>query len=324
MDNFSHISIANFKFKIISKTFVDRLSRIMIFLVSKEHKGFIKRRNIKDYLCLAYEVANLLDRKTLGGNTALKVDITKAFDTINWSFLIKVLELYGFNNTFCHWISTILESSFVSIAFSSSTHGYFPCKSSNIFALRNLFQNYSLASGQSTNASKFTIYCDSISNRRTNHLTLLTGFNRGCFPFTYLGVPISKDSMVWNYAVDGMLSMKEAYRFKYSPSLKLGWVGKIWNSDISPSKSLLAWRLLNDKIPSDDALQICGCSLCSMCNICKNNCESTSHILSHCPYAVEIWRWFRSLLNPTLMISSVDNIWVLCHIYDSPQGSFDW
>ncbi|XP_050875351.1 uncharacterized protein LOC127078976 [Lathyrus oleraceus] len=83
MDHYIPIAIANFKFKLISKIIADRLAKIMHFLAFKEHKGFIQGRNINDCLCLASEVANLLDKKTHGGNVALKIDITKAFHTIN-------------------------------------------------------------------------------------------------------------------------------------------------------------------------------------------------------------------------------------------------
>jgi hypothetical protein len=74
--------MANFKFKVISKVIADRLASIMLTLVSKEQKGFIHDRKIKECLCVASEAANLLHNKTFGGNLALKIDITKAFDTL--------------------------------------------------------------------------------------------------------------------------------------------------------------------------------------------------------------------------------------------------
>jgi len=46
----------------------------------------------------------------------LKIDIAKAFDTLEWSFLIHVLRAYGFNETFCNWIQVILKSAYLSIS----------------------------------------------------------------------------------------------------------------------------------------------------------------------------------------------------------------
>jgi hypothetical protein len=74
--------MANFKFKIISKILADRLASLLPDLISDKQKGFIHDRNIKDCLCIASEATNLLHNKSFGGNLALKIDITKAFDTL--------------------------------------------------------------------------------------------------------------------------------------------------------------------------------------------------------------------------------------------------
>jgi hypothetical protein len=128
IDQYRPIAMANFKFKIISKVIADRLAQIMPSIISKEQRGFVHGRNIKDCLCLASEAANLLHSKVFGGNLALKIDITKAFDTLEWSFLIKVLKSFGFCETFCHWIDVILKSATLSISVNGKMHGYFHCK----------------------------------------------------------------------------------------------------------------------------------------------------------------------------------------------------
>ena len=40
----------------------------------------------------------------------MKVDIEKAFDSINHCFLIKVLEKYGFEKDFIKWIKILLQN----------------------------------------------------------------------------------------------------------------------------------------------------------------------------------------------------------------------
>ena len=127
MNQFRPIAMANFKFKILSKILADRLSQIMPALISKEQRGFIQGRNIKDCILTASEAINLIDSKSFGGNIALKVDIAKAFDTLEWSFLLKVLNSFGFNNQFCDWINAILGSAYLSISVNGSQHGYFQC-----------------------------------------------------------------------------------------------------------------------------------------------------------------------------------------------------
>lgn len=96
-------------------------------ITSVQQRGFIKGRSIKDCICLTSEVINVLHKKTFGRNLALKVDMAKAFDTIDWSFLLKVLKTFGFNELLCSWIKTILESAKMSIAINGKLHGYFSC-----------------------------------------------------------------------------------------------------------------------------------------------------------------------------------------------------
>jgi hypothetical protein len=57
----------------------------------------------------------------------LKIDITKAFDTLDWHFLLKVLKTFGFNEKFCNWVHVILQSAFLSISINGKAHGYFNC-----------------------------------------------------------------------------------------------------------------------------------------------------------------------------------------------------
>lgn len=124
---FRKIVLANFKFKIISKVFDDILATLIPFIHSKEQRGFFQGRNIKDCICLASEAINLLDMKSIGGNLAIKVDIIKAFDTLDWSFLLKVLAKFGFNPKFCYRISTILNSAHLSVTINGTTQGFFKC-----------------------------------------------------------------------------------------------------------------------------------------------------------------------------------------------------
>lgn len=44
----------------------------------------------------------MLDYKAFGGNLTLNFDIKKAFDNLDWSFLLKVHSAFGFHSTFCN------------------------------------------------------------------------------------------------------------------------------------------------------------------------------------------------------------------------------
>lgn len=74
-----------------------------------------------------FEAINLLDNKIYGGNLALKFDIRKAFDTIDWEFLLATLSAFGFCQQFLGWIQVILQSAKLSIVVNGKAMGYFSC-----------------------------------------------------------------------------------------------------------------------------------------------------------------------------------------------------
>ena len=127
VDQYRPLALANFKFKIISKVLADRLSQILPNLISQEQRGFIRGRNIKDCIALTSEAINVLDKKSFGGNLAMKIDVSKAFDTLSWEFLIYILEKFSFNRTFRNWITSILHSANISISINGAQQGYFKC-----------------------------------------------------------------------------------------------------------------------------------------------------------------------------------------------------
>ncbi|KAL2235669.1 UNVERIFIED_CONTAM: hypothetical protein Sindi_1299100 [Sesamum indicum] len=56
---------------------------------------------------------------------ALKVDIRKAYDTVEWDFLLVVLQLFGFPQTFTKWIEESVTTTAFSIGLNGNPHGFF-------------------------------------------------------------------------------------------------------------------------------------------------------------------------------------------------------
>jgi len=127
MGDYRPIALANFQFKIVTKIVADQLAYITSRIISIEQRGFVRDRNISDCIILASEAINSLDKNQFGGNIALKVDISKAFDTLDWNFLVLVLSNFGFATTFIDWILAILNSARLSILVNGKAVGFFAC-----------------------------------------------------------------------------------------------------------------------------------------------------------------------------------------------------
>jgi hypothetical protein len=91
MGDFCLIALENFHFKIVIKILANRMPLITMCIISIEQLGFIRDYNISECVILAYEAIILIDKQQYGGNVALKVDIKKTFDILDWNFLIAVL-----------------------------------------------------------------------------------------------------------------------------------------------------------------------------------------------------------------------------------------
>ena len=76
-------------FKIITKVIANRLKTTLPVIISKAQSAFVPGRLITDNIMIAFEINHFLKRKTQGkdGVAALKIDMSKAYDRVEWSFL---------------------------------------------------------------------------------------------------------------------------------------------------------------------------------------------------------------------------------------------
>jgi len=77
-----------------------------------------------------------------------------------------------------------------------------------------------------------------------------------------ISLPLSPlmDKNVWIHATDGILPAKLAFHFLNPPTANLEWASLIWRSAIPPSHSFVFWRLMLSKLPTDENLQLRGCT----------------------------------------------------------------
>ena len=126
VNQFRLISLTNFNYKIISKSLSNRLKPLLHKIVSPMQSAFLKGRSIHDNTILAHEVFHSMKQKRgNGGLMALKLDMEKAFDSMELNFLLKFFSLLGFNSTWINWISQCINTSSFSILLDGSPYGKF-------------------------------------------------------------------------------------------------------------------------------------------------------------------------------------------------------
>lgn len=74
-------------------------------LISLEQGAFVNNRSIFENVGVTQEMLNRFNSKTWGSNIMLKLDMTKAYDRLDWNFLKKILHSFGFGEDFIQLIN---------------------------------------------------------------------------------------------------------------------------------------------------------------------------------------------------------------------------
>ncbi|GKA64594.1 RNA-directed DNA polymerase, eukaryota, reverse transcriptase zinc-binding domain protein [Tanacetum coccineum] len=117
--DFRPISLIGAQYKIIAKVLANRLACVIDTIISHEQSAFIKNRQILDGPLMVNEVIQWCKRKK-SKLMVFKIDFEKAFDSISWDFLIRVLQFMGFSDKWIKWISGCLSSASTSILINGS------------------------------------------------------------------------------------------------------------------------------------------------------------------------------------------------------------
>eukprot|EP00253_Pinus_taeda_P019391 PITA_19391 len=113
-DKYRPIALCNIIYKIVSKVVALRLKPMLPFIISPEQSSYVEGRQITDGIILTHEIIHSL-KQTKKPGMLLKIDLSKAFDSISWDYMQKILRAFGFANAWIRWISNLISSSFFSI-----------------------------------------------------------------------------------------------------------------------------------------------------------------------------------------------------------------
>ncbi|XP_021741986.1 uncharacterized protein LOC110708209 [Chenopodium quinoa] len=140
----------------------------------------------------------------------IKVDLKKAYDSVEWGFLESVLSELGFPSLFIKWILGCITSVSFSILINGAPSKPFKAKKglrqgdplspflgdlTSLKLLMQAFMKFSHASGLSANLDKSETFFGGVSDDENALFLQVLGMSAGCIPFRYLGVPLSSKKL---------------------------------------------------------------------------------------------------------------------------------
>jgi Reverse transcriptase (RNA-dependent DNA polymerase) len=97
--HFRPLSVCSVYYRLFTKLIANRVKPLLSTLVSPNQAAFLKGRSIQENVLLLQEVMHsFLDKEYKEKAFALKADLYKAFDCLNWNYLNVLLRELGFPN----------------------------------------------------------------------------------------------------------------------------------------------------------------------------------------------------------------------------------
>ncbi|CAN0904410.1 LINE-1 retrotransposable element ORF2 protein [Linum grandiflorum] len=120
------ISLCQVLYKIISKILANRLAKLLPHIIGAHQIGFLRERRITYNIIVAHEIMHFLKRKRHDRKLymALKLDMEKAYDRLEWDYLFEAMSRLGFHNKFTSWIKACVTSVTYSINLNGRRFGY--------------------------------------------------------------------------------------------------------------------------------------------------------------------------------------------------------
>jgi mannosylglycoprotein endo-beta-mannosidase len=112
--DFRPISLIHSFAKLLTKVLAIRLSVYIDKLISTSQSAFIQKRCIQDNFLYVRGLARHYHR-TKTPVCLIKLDITKAFDSVSWEYLLELLSRRHFPQRWLDWLAIILRTSSSSI-----------------------------------------------------------------------------------------------------------------------------------------------------------------------------------------------------------------
>ena len=122
--DFRLISLVGSLYKWLIKVLANRLKKVVGKVVSKAQGAFVEGRQILNAVLIANEAIDSV-LKNNENEILCKLDIEKAYDNVDWSFLLIVMQKMGFGEKWIEWIEWCISTASFSVLVNDTSKGFF-------------------------------------------------------------------------------------------------------------------------------------------------------------------------------------------------------
>ena len=106
ISNYRPISLSNVDYKILAFVLAHRVQNVVGNIINKDQSAYIKGRYMGHNIRLVNDVIDHYDQIGEEGMLFL-ADFKKAFDSLEWNFMIQTLSFFNFGDSFMNWVKTL-------------------------------------------------------------------------------------------------------------------------------------------------------------------------------------------------------------------------
>ncbi|PSS08274.1 Endonuclease [Actinidia chinensis var. chinensis] len=121
------ISMVGWVYKLLAKVLAARLKRVLPSVISESQSASVGGRQILDGVLIANEIIEGWKSSKKQG-LIFKIDFAKAYDCVNWGFLMDMFKMMGCGKKWCSWIQDCKSTVSISILINGSTTSDFKTK----------------------------------------------------------------------------------------------------------------------------------------------------------------------------------------------------